>query len=279
MPEKVNLKAYFERIGFAGSTAPTLQTLETIHALHPAAIPFETLSPLMGEPVLLDQPSLERKLLTERRGGYCFEHNLLLMRMLEDLEFPVRPLLARGLWSDPDNQRRSHLVLLVEVNKQNYIADVGQGFALTAPLRLRADVEQATPHETYRLINEGAEWRLEAQLGDAWRPVNAFTLDPVGDEEIAALNTMMSTSPESPLTQELRVALSPPGRRLTLRNTSFAVRPVGGEAEKREIGSLEALRSVLTEEFGLTLPNDPRLEAALAKFFPLPPDTPDVAPL
>ncbi|QQR38882.1 arylamine N-acetyltransferase family protein [Devosia rhizoryzae] len=279
MPEKVSLNAYFERIGFAGSIAPTLATLEQLHALHPATIPFETIDPLLGRPVALDQSSLERKLLTERRGGYCFEHNLLFMRILRDLDFSVRPLLARGLWSDPDNQRRSHLVLLVEVNKQNYIADVGQGFTLTAPLRLRADVEQTTPHETFRLINEGAEWRLEVQWGEAWRPVHAFTLDAVEEDDIAALNQTLSTSPDVPLTQELRVALSPPGKRLTLRNTSFAVRPTGGEAEKRELGSMEALRAVLTEEFGITLPNDERLELALSRLFPLPPDTPDQAPV
>ena len=82
MPEKVNLNAYFERIGFAGSIAPTLATLELILALHPAAIAFENLDPLLGEPVKLDLQSLQRKLLTDGRGGYCFEQNLLLMAML-----------------------------------------------------------------------------------------------------------------------------------------------------------------------------------------------------
>ena len=141
MPEKVNLKAYFERIGFAGSIAPTLATLDLLHALHPATIPFENLSPLMGDPVALDQPSLERKLLSERRGGYCFEHNLLFKRMLQDLDFVVRPLLARVVWTNPDGANRppSHLLLLVEVNGQNHIADVGfGGLTLTTPLRLRA---------------------------------------------------------------------------------------------------------------------------------------------
>ena len=137
MSEKVNLNAYFERIGFAGSIAPTLATLELLHALHPAVIPFENLNSLIGEPVLLDQPSLERKLLADKRGGYCFEHNLLFMRILRDLDYTVRPLLARGLWTNPDNQELSHLVLLVEINGQNYLADVGHGgLTLTTPLRL-----------------------------------------------------------------------------------------------------------------------------------------------
>ena len=66
-----NIDAYFERIGFAGSIAPSLQTLEALQALHPAAIPFENLDPLMGVPVRLDLKNLEQKLLFEKRGGYC----------------------------------------------------------------------------------------------------------------------------------------------------------------------------------------------------------------
>src|SRR5215217_3708344 len=154
MPEKVNINAYFERIGFAGSIAPTLQTLELLHALHPAVIPFENLNPLAGDPVQLDQVSLERKLLTDQRGGFCFEHNFLFMRVLADLDYEVRPLLARVVWNNPEAivAPPSHMLLLVDLKGTKYIADVGfGGQTLTTPLRLRADVEQPTPHETYRL--------------------------------------------------------------------------------------------------------------------------------
>ncbi|MFD1253781.1 N-hydroxyarylamine O-acetyltransferase [Devosia equisanguinis] len=279
MSEKVNLNAYFERIGFAGSIAPTLATLELLHALHPAVIPFENINPLIGEPVLLDQPSLERKLLADKRGGYCFEHNLLFMRILRDLDYTVRPLLARGLWTNPDNQELSHLVLLVEINGQNYLADVGHGgLTLTTPLRLRADVEQTTPHETFRLVGGAPEWTLEVRIGENWLPVYAFTLDAVDDAAISALNQTMATSETSPMVNGLRVALSPSGRRVKLLNTSFTIQPVEGEKEQREITSMESLRSVLTEAFGLVLPADERLEPALARLFPLPPDLPDELP-
>ncbi len=282
MPEKVNLKAYFERIGFAGSIAPTLATLDLLHALHPAAIPFENLSPLMGDPVPLDQPSLEKKLLADRRGGYCFEHNLLFMRVLQDLDFVVRPLLARVVWTNPEGAQQppSHLLLLVEVNGQNHIADVGfGGLTLTTPLRLRADTEQATPHETFRLTGGEPDWTLEVKLGEDWKPVYVFNLDPVSEDDIAPINDRIATDPESPFTHELRVALAPSGKRLKLHNTSLTIQPIEGEAEKRSIGSMEELRTVLTAEFGLVLPSDDRLEPALERLLPMPPDLPDQAPV
>jgi N-hydroxyarylamine O-acetyltransferase len=271
MPEKVNLKAYFERIGFAGSIAPTLATLDLLHALHPAAIPFENLSPLMGDPVPLDQPSLEKKLLADKRGGYCFEHNLLFMRMLQDLDFVVRPLLARVVWTNPAGARQppSHLLLLVEVNGQNHIADVGfGGLTLTTPLRLRADVEQATPHEPFRLTGGDPDWTLEVKIGEDWKAVYVFSLDTVSLEDIEPINQRIATDPASPFTHELRVALAPSGRRIKLHNTGLTIQPADSEAEKRSIGTMETLRSVLTTEFGLVLPSDKRLEPALARLLP-----------
>lgn len=271
MPEKVNLKGYFERIGFAGSIAPTLATLDLLHALHPAAIAFENLNPLLGLPVLLDQPSLERKLLTDKRGGYCFEHNLLFMRMLQDLDFNVRPLLARVVWTNPEgiSQPPSHLLLLVEINGQNHIADVGfGGLTLTTPLRLRADTEQSTPHETFRLTGGDPDWTLEVRIGENWLPVYVFTLDTVTEADIAPINLALSSDPASPFTRELRVALAPSGKRLKLRNGSLTIQPIEGEAEQRTITSIEALRALLTGEFGITLPSHERLEPMLAALLP-----------
>jgi N-hydroxyarylamine O-acetyltransferase len=271
MPEKVNLNAYFERIGFAGSIAPTLQTLEQLHALHPAAIPFENLSPLMGETVLLDQQSLERKLLTEERGGFCFEHNFLFMRILADLDYEVRPLLARVTWTNTDAVLAppSHMLLLVDIKGASYIADVGfGGLSLTAPLRLRAGTEQSTPHETFRLVGGEPEWTLEVKLGEEWRSVYVFTTDAVAEVDLWDINRDLSSNPASPFTQQVRAALAPAGRRLKLHNTLFTVQPTGEAAEKRELASVEEIRAVLSEELGLSLPESEKLDTKLAGLIP-----------
>jgi N-hydroxyarylamine O-acetyltransferase len=269
MSQKVNLNAYFERIGFAGSIAPTWATLELIHALHPAAIPFENLNPLLGLPVNLDLPSLEKKLLTDRRGGYCYEHNLLLMAMLRDLDFTVRGLAARVLWTDPGAADRppTHMLLAVDIGGATYIADVGfGGLTLTAPLRLRADSEQATPHETFRLTGGEPDWVLEARIGEDWRALYVFDTTEKSADDYAASNLMLST--DSPFTRELRVALSPSGKRLALRNNRFTIHSAGEPSESRLLTSVAEMREVLSGAFGIQLPPadllDPRLQAILA---------------
>lgn len=271
MSQKVNLNAYFERIGFAGSIAPTLATLELLHALHPASIPFENLSPLLGQKVSLDLRSIEKKLIGEQRGGYCYEHNLLFMAVLRELDFKVRGLAARVVWNRPDgaDDVAHHMLLAVDIAGATYIADVGfGGLTLTAPLRLKADAEQPTPHETFRLTGGAQDWQLEARLGEDWKALYRFELTEKATEDYAASNAFLSADPASPFLTELRVALSPTGRRLALRNNRLSVHVEGEPSQARLLTSVLEMRTVLADEFGIMLPPaellDPKLEVLLA---------------
>src|SRR5665213_3130179 len=164
--DPVDLNSYFHRIGYAGPRIPTLATLRAIHLHHPLAIPFENLDPLLGRPVGLDVPSLLDKLIHEGRGGYCFEHNLLLARVLEDLGFRVTCLAARVIWNAPEGaiRPRAHMLLRIDLGDEPYIADVGfGGQTLTAPLRLATDVEQTTPHEAFRLSTTDGDFVLQSK--------------------------------------------------------------------------------------------------------------------
>ena len=174
-----DLGAYFRRIGFAGDAAPTLAALREIHRLHAEAIPFENLAAFLGEPVPLDIASLERKLLTPGRGGWCFEHNLLLADVLETIGFDVRRLAARVRWNVPPNviTARSHMLLLLTIAGERYIADVGfGGLTLTSALRLEPDIEQQTPHEAHRLLLAEGKYALQANIAGEWQTMYLFDL-------------------------------------------------------------------------------------------------------
>lgn len=271
MSEPVSLNAYFERIGFAGSIAPTLATLETLLALHPAAIPFENLDPFLGRPVALDQKSLERKLLAERRGGFGFEHNILLARMLRDLDFPVRAFGARVLWNQPEGRLRpvGHMLLGVDVGGAFHIADAGFGAQTpTVPLRLRDALVQETPHGTYRVLEENGGWRLEMEVGEDWRALYAFDLTDFADEDFAPISHALATDPASRFRTGLHVALAPKETRLALENDVLTTRRAGEPEEKRTLSGPAELRETLAQLFGLVLSEKDAPDAALARLFP-----------
>lgn len=268
MNQSVNLNAYFERIGFSGSIAPTLSTLETLSALHPAAIPFENLDPLMGRPVALDQKSLEKKLLAERRGGYCFEHNHLFMRVLRELDYTVRGLGARVLWNQPEGGARpvGHMLLAVEIASGTHIVDVGFGGQTpTAPLRLRNEVEQETPHGTLRLLEEEGNWRLETRIGEEWRALYAFDLTEFAEADYAPINHALSTDPASRFRSRLVAALAPKGARHTLEGRRLTLRGADGTVEQRELADIAEVKQVLATIFGIGLPPAEVLDPALEK--------------
>ena len=103
----LDVDSYLKRIGYAGSRSATLETLRALQVLHPLAIPFENLDTLSGRPVSLDLPSLERKLVHGRRGGYCFEQNLLFNHVLRALGFDAAALAARVVWERPADEVRA----------------------------------------------------------------------------------------------------------------------------------------------------------------------------
>ena len=256
---EIDLAAYFDRIGYAGPAEPTLAVLSEIHRLHVAAIPFENLSPLIGDEVPLDLADLQAKLVRGGRGGYCFEHNLLLWAALRQIGFEAEGLGARVLWGAPAEapvRQRSHMALLVRLADGPVVADVGfGGLTMSAPLALKTGVVQPTPHEPFRLIAApGEAYDLEAAVGERWLPLYRFDLCPQLPVDYEPANWFVATHPSSPFPSHLMGARAEPHRRLALFDTRFTVRERGQPPVERTLASLDELATVLTEDFGLTLP-------------------------
>ena len=272
----MDLDAYLDRIGFTGPRTATLDTLQAVHALHPAAIPFENLNPLLRWPVALDVDSLQAKLVTGGRGGWCFEHNTLFRHALEALGFSVTSLAARVLWNAAPGTPvgpRSHMVLLVDLGGQRYLADVGfGGNVLTAPLRLEPHIAQPTPHETHRLMPLENGFVLEASVKGEWQPFYRFTLEPQFPADYEVSNWYLCNHPSSFFLQILIAARSTPEARYALRDNALAIHRKDG-TEKRVLTDAAALRSCLETDLGVRLPDSAELDAALERISQLPEQT------
>jgi N-hydroxyarylamine O-acetyltransferase len=263
-----DLDAYFRRIGYTGERTPTLSTLRAIHALHPQAIPFENLNPLLRRPVNLDIASIQQKLVQGGRGGYCFEHNLLLKHALEALGFNVKGLAARVVWNMPEDviTPRGHMLLLVEVNSRPFIADVGfGGSTLTAPLLLEPNTVQETPHEPFRLIKEGVIYTLQINIKDTWKSLYRFDLQEQFLPDYEVSSWYLSTHPNSHFMTSLKVGRVTPDRRYALANNEFAIHYLHGNTERHTLASVSALRSTLENIFGLNLNGMQELDAVLQR--------------
>lgn len=260
-----NLQRYFQRIGYAGGMEPTLDTLRAIHLHHAQAIPFENLNPFLRIPVVLDIDSLYQKLVLNKRGGYCFEHNLLLCEVLRAMGYSVRGLAARVLWNIPEGTitARGHMLLLVEINQNQFIADVGfGGLTLTAPLILQPDIEQQTPHELFKLSQSrgNGDYILHAKVQGIWKRIYSFGLQENFLPDYEVTSWYLSNHPNSHFVTGLIAALPFENGRHTLRNNDFATHYLDGSHDRKRFDNAADLRKVLQEIFQLSLPEVPHLD-------------------
>jgi N-hydroxyarylamine O-acetyltransferase len=266
----VSLPAYFDRIGLAAQAPsdPDLERLSRLVHAHTASIPFENLNALMRAPVRLDLDSLEAKLVRSPRGGYCFEQNALFAAVLEQIGYSVRRLSARVVWgasaAQPWQNPRTHMVLLVDIAGQRYLCDVGfGGNTPTAPLLFELNTEQSTPHEVFRIIEHGEVFLLQISLGGQWKDVYLFDLQPQSDVDYAMANHYVATHPASHFRFTLVAARPFEGGRYALHNRRLITWPLGGDKRERRLGGCEELVQVLSEHFGISVPDIAAFDAAL----------------
>jgi N-hydroxyarylamine O-acetyltransferase len=274
--ERGDIEDYCARIGYSGPREPTLAALRAIIAGHTASIPFENLDVLAKRPIRLDLPSLREKLVHHQRGGYCYEHNLLLMDGLLGLGFRAGGLAARVHRSRPPGvvPPRGHMLLRVDLEEGSYIVDVGFGTVLTAPLALKAWSEQTTPHETFRLVPVEREFDLQARFGEVWTDLYRLSLQEQMPVDYEAVNWYTSTHPDSLFVRNVIATRPGPHRRHTLFNDKFTIRHCDGKVERRTLKAADELVEVLANYFGIT-PSDPadiEVAAALAVERALHPD-------
>jgi len=265
-----DLDAYLERVGLSGRPG-----LAELHRAHVTSIPFENLDPLRGVPVSLEPDALERKLVRARRGGYCYEQNLLLAAALRALHFDVELLLARVRLGMPAGtlRPRTHLVLRVRDGDAVWHADVGfGGGTLLEPIPFGPGEVHTQSGWSFRVVEDGRELVLQTHDDGEWKDVYALVRDPVPLVDVETSNWFSSTHPSSKFTGKLvvtanrddgsRVSLTGRDRLVLIERSPSETRvtPVSLEEVPRLLGAVFGLPGFVVDAAGNVVPG----EAALA---------------
>ncbi len=257
-PFQPDLAAYFARTGYTGAREPTLATLHALTLHHAASIPFENLDVLLGRGIRLAPQAIFRKLVHDRRGGYCFEQNNLFLLVLRALGFRVTPIGARVRWQIPRDlmPARTHLFLRVHLPAGDWLTDVGLGgSSLTGAIPLEFDRELPTPHEPRRLVR--ADGRMFHQLwtGLAWEDICEFTLEEVHPIDCEVANWWTSASPASHFKTMIVVGRAgKDGTRKAIRGGEFTHRRGAEILARVAITSPGQVLALLAEHFDLHFP-------------------------
>ncbi|HEV7923176.1 MAG TPA: arylamine N-acetyltransferase [Thermoanaerobaculia bacterium] len=252
----MRLDDYLRRTGASAPRAATVEAMRALHLAHRQNILFENLDIQRGRPILLDLDALQRKLVDDRRGGYCFEHNTLFAAVLREYGFQPATLLARVRRGPPERWARTHMLLRVESEGAPWIADVGfGGSGLLEPMRLAEGSTSEQGGMTYSLRREGIYWVLSMRDASAESDFYEFTEEPNTPADVEIANHFTSTHPESIFRKTLTIQRATTAERVILRGTLLSRFRSGVQAD--EPFAREQLDDVVRKVFAVELGEGP----------------------
>ena len=246
-------EAFLARIGLSGTpithTAAFLGAVQTACVL---TIPYENLDILADKPISLDTEDIYRKIVTEHRGGYCFELNALLHHMLTEMGFAVESRFARYLRGESAIPFRRHRIVVVTLDGAEYMLDIGVGqVAPRLPLKLTESEIQEQNGEVYRFDrDESLGWVLSDLHKGEWRRYISFTCERQYEEDFIPASFWCEKHPDSPFNKSNMIAIKTPAGRKTVDGNVYK-EFCGDTCIHEEIMDETRVREVLAEEFGL----------------------------
>lgn len=252
----MNLQSYFERIQYAGDTTPTLSNLRAIHCAHLMHIPFENLNIHMPKPIILDESALFTKIVEENRGGFCFEQNGLFHAVLSELGYDVQRLEANvhhgngkyGISMD-------HMCLLVTIDGERFLADVGFGASFIEPLAIDTETvqEQSVGRFKIEIKGDTAYYYSQGITDDSMSLSYRFFFTPhqLADYETAC--HYMQTSPDTHFTQKRVCSRWSQQGRITLSDDKLIITSWDGQRTEKPIHDETHWHEVLQEQFGISI--------------------------
>ena len=248
--KSVDIDRTLERIAYRGSREPSLDTLRDLQHAFLMRVPFENLDIHLGHEISLSPDRVYEKIVTRRRGGFCYECNGLFTDLLTVLGFRVTVLSARMALGGAVCPEFDHMAMQVDLDAP-YLVDVGNGQSCREPLRMDGSNENTSEGYTYRVGRHAAEralyWRED---GADWAPRFLFSLTPRRRADFAGMCHYHQTSPESLFTRKRLITLATESGRVTLTDWRL-VTTQDGRREEWDLASEAEYRTCLREQFGI----------------------------
>eukprot|EP00980_Cylindrotheca_fusiformis_P029788 scaffold23850_cov117-Cylindrotheca_fusiformis.AAC.4 len=209
-----SLQNYLSRVGLTSLQPPfktNRETLAQVMSAHCQSIAFENIDVVQKKTISMEPDDVEKKLVDDKRGGYCFETNTLLKMVLEDMGYSsVKPILCRVRWGKPTtdepNATFTHLILQVATDDGTFLADVGFGGTNSIePVKMDIGTEpQELPEGRFHIVpcKHQGYYALELLVKDEWRPLYEWRDEPAPMVDQICSNWYSCTFPTARFTSQ-----------------------------------------------------------------------------
>lgn len=257
MNHEINYDLYLKRIGITTKLKPGLETLVQLQKQHMLHVPFENIDIYHGVPVTLDPVAIYDKIVLRNRGGYCYECNGLFHLLLQWIGFDSRMISCRVVTGKKVGEAFDHMALIIVIEGQEWLVDVGFGHFSAVPLLLENDLVQFDAYADYCIRPYGmpgdkdclGAGRFKSSRNE-WTTVYVFTREGYPLEAFQEMNIYQQTSPDSHFTKNLICSQLTETGRLSLVNNRL-ITTKGTEKEDRLVYGPTALNEVLNDSFNI----------------------------
>lgn len=252
----MDISKYLDRIHYQGEIKPDLSTLKKLQLAHMRSVPFENLSIHYKEPIVLEEELLYKKIVENKRGGFCYELNGLFAQLLQEIGFKVTRLSAGVVKGDGSfGPEFDHLTLLVHLD-QDYLVDVGFGNSFQQPLSFNERGIQHQAGKAYQISTDEDAYILMEQNNLDKKPdfqsQYRFTQKAHELHEYTTMCHYHQTSLKSSFTQKRICSRATPSGRISLSELKLIVTEDGIRNEI-ELKSEDAFLVALKEYFEIEI--------------------------
>lgn len=252
----MHIEKYLARLDVHLEPEPRVATLRRLHRAHMQMIPFENLDIHLGQKILLEDEHLFAKIVDRQRGGICYELNGLFARFLTEIGFNVALVAAEVFREDgTTGPMFDHMALLVDVDGDRYLADVGFGDSFTAPLRLSDTGDQPQDGRVYRVQRDASTFTVMVGSGasnGSMKPSFKFSTKPRQLSDFNEMCAFHQTSDESHFTRKEVCSRATSTGRITLSGSQL-IETNSGLRNVVDLASYEERQRVLIKHFGIVL--------------------------
>lgn len=248
----MDIKQYLERINYADPVDLTFKVLSDLQMMHLLNVPFENLD--IHTKTRIDLTKLYDKIVTRKRGGFCYELNGLFYELLREIGFAVIMVSARVYDGKKDySPEYDHMALIVKVKEDSYLVDVGFGEFSFHPIKIELDKEINDPRGIFilEIVDENYKVIKRKNVEGKFIPEYMFSEKQRQIDEFQGMCNYHQTSYESHFMQKRICSLPTKNGRITLTGDTLKITD-NGAVKERKLNEQE-IQHELWNYFGLKL--------------------------
>lgn len=251
----IELEKYLKRIKFEGEPKADLVTLKKLHLQHLLNIPFENLDIHLGRKIILEPEALYNKIVKNNRGGFCYEMNELFYEIITLVGFKAKRISARVFGDNGIPGREfDHMAIVVNIEGEDWLADVGFGDSFLEPLKFVPDLDQTLYGKHYKIVKvDGGNYKtVYSEDGKEYKDMYLFSLAPRELAEYDEMCIYQQESPDSHFVKNTVCTLACEEGRITLSGLKL-IETKGGVKTETALKDKDEFNKKLKELFGIIL--------------------------